>query len=224
MIGYVRTKENNIIVLVFDSKYQEEGMEEINIPDEYLTEQEDVTIGTFMCLNGNLGDYKVEDGSLVYTGEATKAEEEAKTQAETERKRSEQLQTAAVMYVRNSAATLTDEQALEVSLLFEDWSGDGVQYKKDQILQYNNGLYRVVQDHTSQSSWAPDSAPSLFSSISISEGDGVEVWTQPTGAHNAYNIGDRVHYPGASDPIYVSTIDGNTWSPDAYPAGWKLEE
>lgn len=49
----------------------------------------------------------------------------------------------------------------------------------------------------------------------------IPVWVQPTGAHDAYQIGDRVHYPGENDPVYESLINGNVWSPDAYPAGWK---
>ena len=49
----------------------------------------------------------------------------------------------------------------------------------------------------------------------------IPVWVQPTGAHDAYQMGDKVHYPGASDPVYESLINGNVWSPDAYPAGWK---
>lgn len=43
-------------------------------------------------------------------------------------------------------------------------------------------------------------------------------WVQPTGAHDAYNTGDRVTYNGR---VYESTMDGNTWSPDAYPQGWE---
>ena len=41
---------------------------------------------------------------------------------------------------------------------------------------------------------------------------------QPTGAHDAYNLGDRVTYSGR---IYESIINGNVWSPDVYPDGWK---
>lgn len=40
-----------------------------------------------------------------------------------------------------------------------------------------------------------------------------------TGAHDAYQTGDRVTYNGQ---IYESTIDNNVWSPDTYPQGWKL--
>lgn len=46
-------------------------------------------------------------------------------------------------------------------------------------------------------------------------------WVQPTGAHDAYNTGDKVTYNGKH---YQSTINGNVWSPDAYPAGWQLVE
>lgn len=44
-------------------------------------------------------------------------------------------------------------------------------------------------------------------------------WVQPTGAHDAYQIGDRVAFNGST---YESLIDANVWSPAAYPAGWKL--
>ena len=49
----------------------------------------------------------------------------------------------------------------------------------------------------------------------------IPVWVQPTGAHDAYQTGDRVHYKTATDPVYESLIDGNVWSPDDYPAGWR---
>lgn len=46
-------------------------------------------------------------------------------------------------------------------------------------------------------------------------------WVQPTGGHDAYQTGDIVDYNGT---LYQSTIDGNVWAPDAYPAGWKVYE
>jgi hypothetical protein len=47
----------------------------------------------------------------------------------------------------------------------------------------------------------------------------VPAFLQPTGAHDAYKIGDLVLFQGQ---VYESTINGNVWSPAAYPAGWKL--
>ena len=43
-------------------------------------------------------------------------------------------------------------------------------------------------------------------------------WVQPLGGHDAYNVGDRVTFNGK---VYESTITGNVWAPDVYPAGWK---
>lgn len=43
-------------------------------------------------------------------------------------------------------------------------------------------------------------------------------FVQPTGAHDAYNTGDRVTYNGK---VYESLIDANVYSPDTYPAGWR---
>ncbi len=48
--------------------------------------------------------------------------------------------------------------------------------------------------------------------------DDVPDWVQPTGAHDAYQTGDKVRFKGE---VYVSLIDGNVWSPEAYPAGWQ---
>lgn len=47
----------------------------------------------------------------------------------------------------------------------------------------------------------------------------VKDFVQPTGAHDAYNVGDRVKYNGH---VYESLIAGNTYSPEAYPQGWKM--
>lgn len=43
-------------------------------------------------------------------------------------------------------------------------------------------------------------------------------WVSPSGAHDAYQAGDRVTFEGA---VYESIIDGNVWSPADHPAGWK---
>lgn len=46
-------------------------------------------------------------------------------------------------------------------------------------------------------------------------------FVQPTGAHDAYKQGDKVKFEGK---IYESLINNNTWSPTAYPLGWKEVE
>ena len=78
-------------------------------------------------------------------------------------------------------------------------------------------LYQVLQDHISAEQWTPDTATSLYKKIGVTE-DGYPEWVQPLGATDAYNTGDIVSYNGK---LYRSTIDGNVWSPDAYPTGWE---
>ncbi len=43
-------------------------------------------------------------------------------------------------------------------------------------------------------------------------------FVQPTGAHDAYNMGDIINYNGI---LYISKIDGNVYSPVDYPDGWE---
>lgn len=121
------------------------------------------------------------------------------------------------------AATLTEEQALEIATVYPVWE-TGHAYAVGDIISYGeNGvgdpqLYKVVQGHTSQADWTPDVTASLYDAFGVDE-SGYPVWSQPTGAHDAYNAGDIVDYNGT---LYKSLIDGNTWSPDAYPQGWEV--
>lgn len=121
-----------------------------------------------------------------------------------------------------AGANLTEEMALACVHLYRPWAV-GVAYKVDEYLTYGANdvgdpqLYKVVQAHTSQSDWTPDSVPALFTPIGLTE-QGYPVWAQPTGAHDAYSIGDIVDYNGV---LYESLINGNVYSPEAYPAGWK---
>ena len=121
-------------------------------------------------------------------------------------------------FIEKGATSLSDTEALEAVALFPAWAV-GVAYAKDERVQYDGKLYKVVQAHTSQADWTPDKTPALFTEVS-KPGE-IPVWKQPTGAQDAYNKGDKVHYPTADDPVYVSTIDANVWSPDDYPQGWE---
>ena len=117
-----------------------------------------------------------------------------------------------------ASASLQDEDALEAVELFPTWIL-GTSYQEDERIRYEGKLYRVVQAHPSQAGWEPPNVPALFTEVA-KPGE-IPVWRQPTGAQDAYQTGDKVHYPTADGPVYESLIDNNTWSPDAYPAGWR---
>lgn len=115
-------------------------------------------------------------------------------------------------------------------------------YGKGECCTEGGKIYRSTIDNNV---WAPSAYPQGWEEVSIDAGPiepdteepgGGEVvepepkpepeepetypeFVQPTGAHDAYQIGDRVLYNGK---VYESTIANNVWAPDAYPQGWKL--
>lgn len=113
----------------------------------------------------------------------------------------------------------TDEQAFQMRYLYSDFDPHSHEYKKDDrfLWSENNKFYKVLQDHTSQSTWLPDNAPSLYVEISDPS---VEwpAWKQPTGAHDAYSIGDKVSH---NEEHYISQINGNTTEPGTDERWWK---
>ena len=114
--------------------------------------------------------------------------------------------------IERIAVTLDDETALTGVELFPMWA-IGKAYAVNDRTQYNGTLYKCIQAHTSQADWTPDATPALWVVVSVDE---YPEWVQPTGAHDAYNTGDKVSYNGKR---YVCTIDGNAYAPDVY--GWK---
>lgn len=109
---------------------------------------------------------------------------------------------------------LTDEQREQATSLFEAWDGNGVKYEKNDYRQYEGLLYRCVQAHTSQPTWTPDTASSLWTRAS-DPGDEWPEWIQPTGAHNAYAKDAKCSHNGKH---WISDIDNNVYEPGVY--GW----
>lgn len=119
--------------------------------------------------------------------------------------------------IERAAASLSDEDALDGVELFPAWAAD-VSYTVDERIRYVGKLYRCVQAHTSQSNWTPDATPALWTEVA-KPGE-IPVWRQPTGAQDAYQKNDHVHYPDADGAVYVSIVDNNVWEPGVY--GWEV--
>jgi hypothetical protein len=110
----------------------------------------------------------------------------------------------------------TDEEALDNILAYPKWEV-GHNYEKDERIRYEDVLYKVLQAHTSQADWTPDVAVSLFVKVSIEE---YPEWVQPTGAHDAYNKGDKVSH---NEKHWESLIDANVYEPtESVPTLWRL--
>ena len=117
---------------------------------------------------------------------------------------------AALVKLRESA---TDEQALSVQALYPAWRS-GVAYTTGQRVIYRGVLYKVLQDHTSQETWTPEAAPSLFAKVLIQDETVIPEWEQPDST-NPYSKGDKVTHNGKT---WISDIDNNVWEPSVY--GW----
>lgn len=125
-----------------------------------------------------------------------------------------------ILDVQQMAYDLSDEKALEVKALFPAWADHIGETASVGFRTYYDGkLYKCVQSHTIQSDWTPDATPALWVEVSLEEWP---EWKQPTGAHDAYNKGDKVSHNGSH---WVSLIDGNVWEPsEVVSTLWQLAQ
>lgn len=118
---------------------------------------------------------------------------------------------------------LSDSEAMEYSDLYPEWE-ENTKYTINSIIKFgvdsngNTQLYRVIQEHISQNDWKPDITPTLYKAIGFTD-DNIDIWTQPLGAHDAYNKNDVVFH---NNKKWVSAIDNNVWEPGVY--GWNVVE
>lgn len=123
------------------------------------------------------------------------------------------------------AKDLSKDQKEEILARYEDYKTD-LTYQEGDKFTYKGKIYEVIQAHTSQTTWIPSETPALykeFLDVKIQDEKGNESqviaeFKQPTGAHDAYNKGDKVSFEGK---IYESKIDSNTFSPSSFPDGWE---
>ena len=104
--------------------------------------------------------------------------------------------------------TLDAVTASEHAELFGEWTYP-IAYTVGQFRRHNGKLYKCVQAHTSQESWTPDTAASLWS-VAADPAEEWPAWSQPVGAHDAYAAGDKVSHNGKH---WTSDVDGNVWEP-----------
>lgn len=125
----------------------------------------------------------------------------------------EEIVQAVKRMLASSVEEMTDEEALEVAALFPTWASKiGEQVTAGERLWYDTKLYKVLQPHTVQQDWTPDTAVSLYVEVSIEE---IPEWVQPLGAQDAYRLNDKVKHNGHT---WQSEIDYNTYEPGVY--GW----
>lgn len=85
--------------------------------------------------------------------------------------------------------------------------------------------YANVKDQIENIYKEIDSLKSRVSSLEKNEGteeptepEEYPEYKQPSGAHDAYNTGDKITY---NNKKYICKMDGCVWSPEEYPQGWE---
>ena len=213
----------------------------------------------------------------LYTEEQLR--ENAVNQANAERQ--EKLSAQAISLMSFMAAPMslemTDDEVQNFALIMPDFIA-GNDYEDKAVVNYNGNLYRAIQAVPTSvtQTYTPDQANSYWKRVDQPNEEGIYAWSQPYGATDCYQIGDKVTYQGKTwectvancvwapgvygwkevgesggedKPVeefpewvqptgqhdaymtgdkvtfkskhYESVIDYNTWSPEAYPAGWK---
>lgn len=123
-------------------------------------------------------------------------------------------------------SALTDDQAAANATLIlklaEEWQPDKG-YERYVYIKHEDVLYKTIHPIRPHDTPPPPEAPHLYTRVGAIEGGeiAVEEWRQPTGAHDAYKIGDKVLHNGQT---WVCTLgDGaglNSWEPGVY--GWEV--
>ena len=127
-----------------------------------------------------------------------------------------QLESLGRITTRDSVlgGSLSDSEVAALAGLYPKWAA-GIDVEVNGLYQFSGALYRVVQDHTTQADWTPPTVPALFTPVAAA--GVVPEWVQPTGAQDAYAVGDQVTHDNPQDGgnvwMYESKIEANTTEP-----------
>lgn len=85
-----------------------------------------------------------------------------------------EVQAAAVLVAQMQAQSLPDAQAITVKAIYPAYDPNGVQYPVDFKVLQDDVLYKCLQEHVSQESWAPGIAPSIWVAVETGEYAGTQ--------------------------------------------------
>lgn len=202
---YVSLDEEGRIGATTEYEEYAEGMEEFTFPDDFDFNKQN--------------EYRIQNGELIHDPKPPTEEEIA---AQEEFERQQQIRIAMPMMVQMNSASIPDEQAVEIPLLFKEWK-PGESYTRNEIIRHDGELYRIGQDHTAQAQWVPRSTgtTALYSHIEIG-GDNYEVWKPWDGVSGIYQQDQIVHDPEDNNNLYKSKIPNNVWGPPSQqPNYWE---
>ena len=174
-------------------------------------ELENEAVETLTDLDG----FYISGDKLMYSKELSDSKKLARKELEDKKKAEEMLEN---LKTKELLDGLSDDNAVLVMALFPVWETK-TKYKTGDRIRYEDGFYKVLQNHTSQDDWLPTTASSLYVMISDPSEEYPE-FKQPTGAHDVYMTGDKVTFEGKH---YICLKDNTAHSPKDLPNAWKEE-
>jgi chitodextrinase len=116
--------------------------------------------------------------------------------------------------IKSVRESIPDDIAYSVPDLYAAWKTDTAYAVGDRVL-FDGKVYKCLQAHTSQETWTPTDAVSLWAEVLNPDPEVIPEWVQPEST-NPYMKGDKVRHNGK---VWVSDVDNNVWEPGVY--GWS---
>lgn len=117
-----------------------------------------------------------------------------------------------------AAVSLDDKVASTAAVMFPQLKQDGSLIKAGTRFNVNGVVKRAAADLWDTAENAPDAAPALWEDLLYR--DGIRIIPDTITAGTAFAKGEEGIW---KDVVYVSLLDANVWTPDAYPAGWEVK-
>lgn len=118
--------------------------------------------------------------------------------------------------MEQAAGSLDDATASRAVEFHPGMKYDGALIPAKTRINWNGRLVRSAVDIWDAEGNNPDNAPDLWEDIAYR--DGFRIIPETITATLAFSKGECGWW---GDRLYESLIDGNVYTPDAYPAGWK---
>lgn len=149
------------------------------------------------CVNGKIVEMTAEELAAMQE-QAARAEAAEKKRPLTESEVTRLLITSQI-----NSLDVDDQTAYRMKDFYPEWDFNSKEYAVNNKVLYNNNLYKIKQAHTSQSSWDPETATSLFERIDEIH-DGSKYDPIPYNGNMALENGK---YYIQSDVLYKCTRD-----------------
>lgn len=120
--------------------------------------------------------------------------------------------------LEEAAAAMDDKTVSEAAMLLPSLRRDGSLVKAGTRVNWGGTVKRASVDLWDTAENDPDAAPALWEDIDYR--DGYRVIPSVITAGTAFAL-DELGWWGGK--LYKSKLDGNVWTPEAYPAGWTAE-